>query len=225
MFKGFKRKILHIFFPTRCPVCGEFIGCMDRFCSKCMDNLNYTERNESINGAKSFTTAFLYDENIRPAIMLMKDGICGNADYALGNSLADVLEEQQVHKRIDVIIPVPMFRSDMLKRGFNQSELISDVIGKRFDIPVSAEAVVKNRRTEQQKNLNREMRMQNLAGAYDVRYPEEISGKRVLIVDDVSTTGSTLTELTALLLAAGASEVSCAACCQTSEHSKNKKII
>ena len=225
MFEKFKRKILHAFFPTRCPVCGEFIGHMDSFCCKCMDKLNNTDKVEKINGARSFTTAFVYDENIRPAIMLLKDGICGNADYALGNSLADALAEQNVPERIDVIIPVPMYKSDRLKRGFNQSELIATVIGRRFNIPISSEAVVKNRKTEQQKTLNREMRKQNLEGAYAICKPKKIAEKRVLLVDDVSTTGSTLQELTSLLLSAGASEVSCAACCKTSEYRKKKNIM
>ena len=221
MLEKFKRRILNIFFPARCPVCGEFIGYMDRFCCKCTENLNYMEKKVSISKAKSFTAAFIYDGNIRPAVMLLKNGICGNADYALGNSLADCLECQNVPERIDVIIPVPMYRSDRAKRGYNQSELIANVIGRRFDIPVCIDAVVKKRKTEQQKSLNREMRMKNLVGVYYVRNPQKIAGKSVLLVDDVSTTGSTFTELVSLLLSAGASEVSCAACCYTSEHSKS----
>lgn len=220
MIKDIKRKLLHFFYPTRCPVCDEVIYSMDRFCGKCMKNLNYTKRDVSISGAESFTTAFVYDDNIRPAIMLMKKGICGNADYALGNELADRLEQRGVIEGVDVIIPVPMYKKDKIKRGFNQAELIANVIGRRFNVPVSADSVVKNRKTTQQKTLNREMRMKNLAGAYNVRNPVEIAGKRVLLVDDVSTTGSTLAELTLLLLSAGASEVLCAACCQTPEHSK-----
>ncbi len=221
MYKNFKRKILHFFYPTRCPVCDEVIYSMDRFCVKCMNNLNYTEDDVCISGAESFTTAFVYDDNIRPAILLMKKGICGNADYALGNELADRLERRGIINGIDVIIPVPMYKKDRIKRGFNQAELIANVIGRRFNVPVSADAVVKNRKTTQQKTLNREMRMKNLAGAYNICNHVEIAGKRVLLVDDVSTTGSTLAELTSLLLSAGASEVYCAACCQTPEHSKN----
>lgn len=220
MIKDIKRKILHFFYPTRCPVCDEVIYSMDRFCGKCMENLNYTEDDVSISGAASFTTAFVYDDNIRPAIMLIKKGICGNADYALGNELADRLEQRGIIDEIDVIIPVPMYKKDKIKRGFNQAELIANVIGRRFNIPVSPDSVTKNRKTMQQKTLNREMRMKNLAGAYNVCNPVEIAGKSVLLVDDVSTTGSTLAELTSLLLSIGASEVRCAACCQTSEHSK-----
>ncbi|MBR3760039.1 MAG: ComF family protein [Ruminococcus sp.] len=215
MSERLKRKILHIFFPARCPVCGEVIGYMDRFCSECSDKLENIVDSEEIKGAKSFTTAFAYDENTRPAIMLLKDGICGNADYAMGNELADCLADRGVLERIDMIIPVPMYKSDQSLRGFNQAELIAKVIGRRFHIPVSVGTVIKNRKTKQQKSLDREMRKKNLAGAYSIRKPQNIAGKRVLLVDDVSTTGSTLTELTSLLLLAGASEVSCAACCKT----------
>lgn len=215
MSERFKRKILHVFFPARCPICGEVIGYMDRFCSDCSDKLENIAENEAIKGARSFTVAFPYDDNTRPAIMLLKDGICGNADYSLGNELADCLAAQGIPERIDMIIPVPMYKSDQSLRGFNQAELIAKVIGRRFHIPVSVGTVIKNRKTKQQKSLDRDERMKNLSGAYSVCKPQDIAGKRVLLVDDVSTTGSTLTELTSLLLLAGASEVCCAACCKT----------
>lgn len=215
MNEKLKRKILHLLFPTRCPLCGSFIGSMERFCDDCDGKLHRYNGNYYIRGAAGFTASFVYDKNIVPAIMLMKDGICGNADYALGNELADRLEDDGTAAKIDVIIPVPMHRSDERARGYNQSEVISRIIGKRFGIPVADGAVVKIRRTKQQKMLDRKTRMLNVKGAYVVRSPETIFGKRILLVDDICTTGSTFAELTALILENGASEVRCAACCHT----------
>lgn len=215
MNEKFKRKILHLLFPTRCPVCGDFIGSMDRFCNDCDGKMHRYNGNHYIVGSESFTASFVYDKNIIPAIMLMKDGICGNAGYALGNELADKLEDDGIVDKIDVIIPVPMHRSDERVRGYNQSDVIARVIGKRFGIQVNDRAVVKIRRTKRQKTLDRKTRMLNLKGAYAVSSPEIICGKRILIVDDICTTGSTFTELTALILENGALEVRCAACCYT----------
>lgn len=215
MNEKLKRKILDFFFPTRCPVCGELIGSMERFCGACTRNLHRYDGENNIRGAVGFTASFVYDSSIIPAIMLMKDGICGNAGYALGNELADSLENDGAADKIDVIIPVPMYKSDERARGYNQSAIIAGIIGKRLDIPVSAGAVVKIRRTKQQKKLDRKTRMMNVKGVYAVGSPETISGKRVLLVDDICTTGSTLTELTELLLENGSAEVRCAVCCQT----------
>lgn len=224
MNEKFKRKILHLLFPTKCPVCGCFIGSMDRFCINCAENLHRYNGNFNIKGAESFTASFIYDDGIIPAVMLMKYGICGNAGYALGNELADRLADDGTVDKIDIIIAVPMYRRDKRARGYNQSDVIARVIGKRFGIPVADRAVVKIHRTKQQKMLDRKMRMFNLKGAYAVRSPEIIFGKRILLVDDVCTTGSTFTELTSLILENGALEVRCAACCHTPDiHEKSEQ--
>lgn len=215
MNENLKRKILNFFFPTRCPVCGDLIGAMEKFCNDCAQKLTRYDGDCRIIGAKSLTASFIYDENIIPAIMLMKSGVCGNADYALGNELADRLKEEGIPDMIDIIVPVPMYRRDEKTRGYNQSRLIAETLGKRLCIPVSSRAVVKIRKTDQQKKLDRKMRMLNVKGAYAVDNPEEIVGKRILLVDDICTTGSTLAEITSILLESGASEVRCAACCYT----------
>ncbi len=217
-----KRKILDFFFPTRCPVCGELSGTFDRFCKDCKLKLHRYDGNYNVSRAVSFTATFVYDQSISPAIMLMKNGVCGNADYAFGNELADRLNEECVSDKIDIIIPVPMYRRDKKIRGFNQAELVAKVVGKRLGILVDSGSLAKIRRTKQQKSLDRKMRMVNVKGAYDVTVPEKIYGKRILLIDDICTTGSTLTELTALLLNNGASEVRCAACCKTPDLSEKK---
>lgn len=222
MNEKLRRKILDFFFPTRCPVCGELIYAEERFCSDCQSRLKRYDGDRTITGAKSFTAAYIYDENVFPAIKLLKEGVCGNADYALGNGLADRLEEEGIQDKIDVIIPVPMYRSDEIERGFNQSLLVAKIIGKRFKISVDSASVVKKRRTEQQKKLDRKMRKLNLKGVYTIKDPDHIWGKRILLVDDISTTGSTLSEIASILLESGAAAVRCAACCYTPSHDEKK---
>ncbi len=83
MNSNIKRKILHIFFPNRCPVCGEFIDALSSFCDVCSSKIQpYTGR-FSIKGASGCTAAFVYNKDISPAVFLLKNGICGNAAYAL----------------------------------------------------------------------------------------------------------------------------------------------
>ena len=210
-----KRKILHIFMPTRCPVCGSFIGAMDRFCPECEQKLVPYNGSFCVKGASGFTAAYVYDENSSPAVILMKRGVCGNADYALGQALADRLRNEGIIRKFDLIIPVPMHRSSKRKRGYNQALLIANELNRTFSVPVDAKCVIKSRKTAAQKHLNRLQRQSNLKGAFEVTDTDIIKGKNILLVDDVCTTGSTLAELTDVLLSSGAESVYCAACCKT----------
>lgn len=211
----FKRRILHFLYPTRCPVCGGFIDASERFCQDCYNKLNRYNGSFTVKGTSGFTSAFVYDENISPAIMLLKNGICGNADYALGGELADKLKKDGITRKIDLIIPVPMHKSAKRRRTFNQSELIAKVVGEILDIPVCTHAVAKNKSTAAQKNLNRLWRQFNLKGAFEVTQKTLIENKRILLLDDVCTTGSTFAEIAEVLLKNGASEIMCASCCKT----------
>lgn len=206
---------MHLLYPTKCPVCGEIIGYSERFCKACEQKLTEYHDNFSIKAAESFSAAFEYDENSSPAVILMKRGICGNADYALGGAVADALKENGISEKADVIVPVPMYPKDERKRGFNQAFLIAKAISHELNIPVCENAVVKSRITANQKELSREERAVNLKNAFSVKSPDAVSGKQILLVDDVCTTGSTLTEITEILLRNGASAVHCAVCCKT----------
>lgn len=218
-----KRRILHLLYPTKCPVCGEIIGYMEDFCDKCKENLTPYTENFIIDGAESFTAAYTYDDKISPAIMLLKDGICGNAAFALGKALAEALERKGITDKSDLILPVPLHRTSRRRRGFNQSELIAHEICLRFETPLCSNILIKHKRTAEQKNLSRNERLVNLSGAFSVTRPELIRGKCILLVDDVCTTGSTLSEIARLLKENGAAEVHCAACCKTPPPKENLK--
>lgn len=209
-----KRRLLHIFFPTRCPVCGGIIGAMDRFCGGCAAKLNSYKGGFSVEGAVSFTAAFDYDDSIKPAILLLKDGTDGNAAYALGGALADRLRAEGASEGADMIVPVPMYRRDTFRRGFNQSALIAREVGRELGIAVEERAVRKIKCTKAQKELNKLERALNLRGAFAAD-ADKVKGKHILLIDDICTTGSTLRELTAVLLKSGAASVSCACCCKT----------
>ncbi len=215
MNSDLKRKLLHFLYPTRCPVCGEFIDASERFCQDCYNKLNRYNGSFTVRGTSGFTSVFVYDENISPAVMLLKNGVCGNADYALGGELADKLKKDGIAQKTDLIIPVPMHKKAKRSRTFNQAELIAKVIGESLGIPVCTNAVTKNKSTAAQKNLNRLWRQFNLKGAFEVTQKSLIENKRILLLDDICTTGSTFAEIAEVLLTNGAAEVMCASCCKT----------
>lgn len=108
----------------------------------------------------------------------------------------------------DLIIPVPLSEKRRAHRGFNQSELIAGAFGSRIGIPIEARALAKVRHTAQQVGLNADERRENLHGAFAAE-KGLVQGRRVLLLDDVMTTGTTFAECSAVLLDAGAASVHC----------------
>ena len=109
-------------------------------------------------------------------------------------------------ERFDAILPVPMHWWRRWKRGFNQSELLAAAISRSTAAPVLRE-LVRRRRTPPQAGLSLEARQDNVKESFRVRRRERVKGKRILLVDDVMTTGSTATACAVALKKAGAASV------------------
>ena len=106
----------------------------------------------------------------------------------------------------DVLIPVPIHPSRRRKRGYNQAEELAKRLGKQWGLPVEAKLLVRTRRTQPQRGLNPEERLENLQAAFaaDTALPVP---KRVILVDDIYTTGSTMEACSRVLKRAGAEEI------------------
>jgi ComF family protein len=109
----------------------------------------------------------------------------------------------------DILIPVPLHRRRLWQRRFNQSALLARAIARDTDLPCLPDALQRNRHTVPQKGLSRSERHLNVRGAFAVRPrgTDQIKGKRVMIVDDVFTSGATLNECARILKKAGAAQV------------------
>jgi ComF family protein len=109
----------------------------------------------------------------------------------------------------DVIVPVPLSRLRLLRRRFNQAALLAQEVGRATRLPVRTTGLRRVRRTQRQVGLTREQRQQNVRGAFAVtpREVSRIAGRRVLLVDDIVTTGATVEACTSALLKAGATNV------------------
>jgi ComF family protein len=109
----------------------------------------------------------------------------------------------------DLILPVPLHAGRLRERGFNQSGLLAGGLARRLRAPVSFDVIVRKSRTQPQTGLTRRERLKNLKGAFDLSGANEVRGRRILLVDDVFTTGATLSECARTLKKkGGASEVS-----------------
>ncbi len=126
--------------------------------------------------------------------------------------LAEMLGEAIADLGLDaspVLVPVPLHKARWHDRGFNQAELIARAASKYFErkLAIAPEALVRRRETISQVGLSREERIENMRDAFRVADPKAVRGRNVLVVDDVMTTGTTLSECARVLKAAGAERV------------------
>lgn len=108
-----------------------------------------------------------------------------------------------------LVVPVPMHRRRLWRRRYNQAALIARALHRRFGAEVAMQGLARVRPTRQQTGLSDKARRRNVRGAFQVRAPERVTGRTVLLIDDVMTTGATLHACAEVLLTAGAAEVRC----------------
>jgi ComF family protein len=237
MIEYIKEGLLNFVFPLDCKICEKPIReskgysiCEDCFktielierpyCAKCGKPLiptDFFKQNREILcldcKRKKYSFEFsrstgIYDKVLKKCIHLFK--YYGEKKLAkpLGKLMVDSLVKNDEFKRkIDLIIPVPLHRNDLKKRGFNQSVLLGKVTGDYLSIPVRENVLVKKKLTPFQVNLSKKERKINILGAFSVEKPEEIKGKNILILDDVFTTGATVEECTKELMKARAKNI------------------
>jgi len=108
----------------------------------------------------------------------------------------------------EIVLPVPLHLKRLKERGFNQSGLLAGELARRLGAPVSFNAIARKNRTQPQTRLNRKERLENVKGAFEIRRAQSVRGRRILLIDDVFTTGATLSECSRILKRkGGASEV------------------
>ncbi len=195
---------------TKCMGCGDETGCEYPFlCSECKEMMKPSNviagREEwRKRGIESISFAYYYGRPIRGLIRAFKfQGI-----KILGEYLADDmirLLESRCHKPYDLIIPVPLHPARLYERGFNQAEVLAQLISQHTSIPLNTNILRRTRRTKQQAKLSRSKRAKNLKNAISAQ--GDLTGKRILIVDDVITTGSTICSCAEALKACGAAEI------------------
>lgn len=208
-------------FPPVCASCGQ-VGLL--FCSTCRLEVRWIFepvcakcgrpqalptgsclncRNSSLPLEQS-RAAVLYVDPVRTVIHRLKfDGF-----FALAQPLAELMLEAWPRWRhdFDLIVPIPLHPNRQRQRGFNQSELLVRELRKRLSWASHQSALKRNRWTRPQIGLSAPERRDNVDGAFEAN-PAVVNGKRVLLVDDVFTTGSTLTSAASALLDAGAATV------------------
>jgi ComF family protein len=183
-----------------CTVCGiPFVGAgRDHACGRCL------KHPPSFNAARA---ALIYDGPGRSLVHALKYTHKIHLRRPLGLLTAQSLADFVASHAPDLIVPVPLHVKRLRSRGFNQAILLGEVLAREWQIPLHRQAMRRIRWTEPQINLTAEQRRDNVKGAFRVSDPAAVAGKRVLLVDDVFTTGSTAEECSKVLKKSGAAEV------------------
>lgn len=151
-----------------------------------------------------------YHAGLRDVILRMKRPAYEPLSVAMGDLLVRRRREQLQEYRADLIIPIPMYWSRRFRRRMNSPEILAKCLGRHLDIPMQRSVLVRQVNTLPQANLPPSRRFRNVKGAFRVQRPDRVKNARVLLVDDVLTTGATCSEAAKVLKQAGAAAVTVA---------------
>lgn len=206
LFKNVLADALHLFYPHICTGCGsDLVNKNDPLCINCIHDLPHTDfalhENNPIEkiftGRIKFNAAhsefyFSKGQLIQHLIHLLKYKNNKDIGFYLGEIMGNTLLKTTRFSNIDYLIPLPLYPDKEFKRGYNQAEIICQGIYSSTRIPVMLNNVLRQRPTETQTRKHRSERWQNVEGSFIIKDRGLLSGKSVLLIDDVITTGASL---------------------------------
>lgn len=202
------KKILDILFPIECIECGSsnFLICDKCFKTIKVNKINYfsTDCIDEVHVCCSF-----HNRLLQCAIHLYKYQYIENLSKYLSTLMISYF--LQITDKIlnPIIIPVPLHKKRLIERCFNQSYLIADSFCKKFDYVLKDNLIRRTKNTKQQAKLNKEQRIDNMKNSFELLDKDFVQNKNFIIIDDIYTTGSTVSEIAKLLKNSGADKVWC----------------
>lgn len=225
------KKLLNLILPPKCMCCGHIIHDENGLCADCFQKLTfittpYCKRCglpfENVMGNKKLLCVKCAQEK-RPVLQMSRSALKYDSFFKkniLSFKFKDKTENAVVFAKFlktagkdifeagaDVLIPVPLHYQRLIKRKYNQSALMAQELSHLTGVPVDLTSLVKIKSTKPQVHYSGKARVQNVKGVFEVKNNTNIKGKRVVVIDDVMTTGSTLKECAKALKTAGAQSV------------------
>jgi ComF family protein len=220
--------VLDLLLPPRCLKCGATVSTTGALCAQCWRGITflgapccaccglpfpYDQGADALCGdcaraLPSFTharAAMRYDEESRRLVLAFKHGDRLHLAPALGAWMRRAGAE--LVAAADAVVPVPLHWTRLFARRYNQAAVLAQALAGAGGPRLGADWLARRRRTPSQGKRNREARRRNVAGAFRAARPREIEGRRILLIDDVFTTGATIEECARVLLRAGARQV------------------
>lgn len=218
---------ISLLFPEDCLACHELLARGETtICTDCRVNLPYTN-SHLLTGSKSELLNRFYNKvPVKHALAFLTFTRSGRVQQllhalkykgheevgeTLGNWYGADLKDNQYHEQFDMIIPVPLHKKKLRKRGYNQSDSFAKGLSQALNIPWQPNVLERLADTSTQTKKTRLERWQNVGQLFSVAQPDLVKDQRILLVDDVMTTGATLEACSLILLDARVASVSVAA--------------
>ena len=221
-------KILNMLYPSRCPLCDRLMGSSDRLvCGECIDNITFIKGPVCRKCGRPIVSStdaicdeckmrkhifdcalapFLYESTVKESLINFKFRHRAEYYYFYATAIIAYAGDRIKAWAPDIIIPVPAHKKREKERGYNQAFLTAREVGRYLEIPVSKDLVQRVKNTKPLKELGYKERLETLDGAFEINRKYDVP-QRVLIVDDILTSGSTLDSMAKLLKSAGAERV------------------
>lgn len=204
LFKNIKtiiKEVIEIIYPIeeKCTLCNA-----DGFIKICPNCKSMIKRSE-ITNQEEISYGF-YGGILKELVLSFKYKKNFVAGEVLADLFIEIIREQNINA--DYICYIPMSKKAEKKRGFNQCEVIAKNVSEYIDIPIN-NSIIKNKYTKEQKKLSKEQRILNVKGAFSIKRKSNLYGKDIILIDDVTTTGATLTECRKVLKKYGVNKIIC----------------
>jgi ComF family protein len=215
--------VLNLLFPPKCLLCRHILADHELdLCHKCrIDGQECTNYQKKLPFIDSWAAVWYYEDTARRSLLRYK--FRGARSYANGYGRLLAMKLQEVHPEgFDVLTWVPVSRLRRFTRGYDQVELLAQAVSSELGMePMPLLRKIRHNRP-QSGIIGDAQRRANVLGVYRVENPELLQGKKVLLLDDIITTGATAGECARVLLTAGAKEIHCGAMAIARRRSNNK---
>ena len=209
---GFGERLLDLLFPPQCAFCGTLTEKTDcGVCPACRSELPWTENlKRKADFTVGISAPLYYEGTVRQAMLRYKFSGAPARGEVYGRLIAERLRKEE-RTGFDVVAWAPLSRKRLRSRGYDQARLLAEAAAKELEL--SAEPLLRKvRHTPPQSGITTpEARRANVSGAYEALSPQRTEGKRILLIDDIITTGATVSECARVLLLTGAESVYAAA--------------
>ena len=228
--------VLNFLFPPTCPICCDVVDSHGALCAKCWSGFNWIANPKCFKCGYPFPadldlgptplcphcaagecdldfirSACVYDDVSKNIMLPFKHASKLQYQTLMSRAMINCLRDLDID--VDVVIPVPLAYKRLFKRGYNQATLIARPIAKYFNAKLDVDSVSRKYRPDMG-HKNAKQRRENVRGVFEIKNSDNLRGKKILLVDDVMTSGATFYELNRVLRHAGVSNVYAVSFCR-----------
>ena len=201
--------IAHLLYPWKCVFCESVLKDMD-ICRECEEKLPYTVGDSAMQKfpfIDKCVSPLYYKDKVRASVHRYKFGGCSAYSRRYAALMSDCVENNLDCRSIDVISWIPLSKKRLRQRGYDQARLLAEEIAAKTGLPCRQLLQKVKNNSAQSLTRDAKQRRENVAGVYALDDGADVSGLRILLVDDVVTTGATMSEAARILRKAGAKSV------------------